>query len=360
MRVRHLERIFAQPEMGGAGALHARCAVQPGKHRRIQLPRGRRAGAHEQALVEEGDAFVIADLRGADDRGIVGRPAGQDPGQAVADHRRSCVVQEAQAVAGGRGDDVAQRLRRIALAQLVVEQGAEILAQHRAGDIAHRLQHRAIAVVRARKGEQAVVRRAHPRDRVGDAFDMMQQHVANRPAQMPAGQRVVADEGDAPVRQHPPDQPHRRRAHRIGHPGIKAVGDHIIIGARHRLGAVEQVAMLDADIGQPSRVGQPHAARHRLARQVEAVELCLGIGSRERDLADPVAAGDFQHARAGDVGRVEPVKDGDRREMVGVRRRKQGRGIGDIVIGGRAAHSRRPLRAIAEPISWPWRTRPGG
>ena len=270
---------------------------------------------------------------------------------------RTGVVEEGQPGRIGGGNDVAEQLRLPDLAEFVVEQGFGVLPQHRPGDLAHAFHHGPVVVARLGKVGEDVMGAADLRSRIVDVPDVVEQQVADHPAQMPAGQRIVADKGDAVGCQHPADQRHQRGAHRGGHPGINAVGDDIVELARKRLRRSDDIAGLVDDVGQSGCGNQRVAPGDRCRRQVEVVKACVRIGGGHGDDVGTVTAAKFEHSRGSDWRRVQPMQAGDGRQPFGMGRRKHHRRVGDKVIGRRrAGHRSRP----AVPVNWRAKIRRGG
>ena len=151
----------------------------------------------------------------------------------------------------------------------------------------------------------------------GGAARVKQHHLAKHLAKAATGKCVVADKGDALRRQAGLDDGQHLVAHGFGHPGIEAVGDHVVESPQFRSG-IHDVPVLEAEIGEAQGGDFLVAGVDGDARRVDAQKLGGGVLERHRDEVLAVAAADLQDAAARERGWVHAEENGQGSEPVGM------------------------------------------
>ena len=163
---------------------------------------------------------------------------------------------------------------------------------------------------------------------------MIDHHVADHAAHVPARKRVVADVRNAVRREVVPADredvlPHRRR-----HPRIDAVADDVVERAPRRVD-VGDVELAQLDVGEAAAlVTCPLALLDLARRQIDADEARIRQLHRHRDQVVAAGAAQFQHAAGVDVGRLQAEEPGERREAIRMRLRKRLVDVGHFVVAG--------------------------
>lgn len=150
-----------------------------------------------------------------------------------------------------------------------------------------------------------------------DSLCAVEHDLAQHVAQVTAGQRGIADEGNSVGREELVAECEQAVPHRLRHPGVNTVRNDVVKPAE--LGACfEQIALKESDVSQAERSNTLLPALHRQIGQVEADEFTFWDGIGHGDEVRAFVAGDFEHAASVDRRGREAVQDGHGGEMVWV------------------------------------------
>ncbi len=155
-------------------------------------------------------------------------------------------------------------------------------------------------------GDARFAQHFQKRARLLDAFGgigviarVVQHHLTQHDPNVPAWQRVVADEGDSLRRQAIAAETQQTLANVVGHPGVDAMRDDVIEFAESRAG-LSQIQHAQVEIGEPEfTYGAATLGDGRL-RQVDAGKLAAGQRVRHRNQVGGISAAHFQNAAGGD------------------------------------------------------------
>ena len=202
--------------------------------------------------------------------------------------------------------------------------------------------------------EQEAQQRPRLRDalaRVGELGGVEDEHVAQRLAQAPAGQGVVADVGHAGRVERRAADRQQAIAHRGRHPRVDAVRDHVVEAARRRRERPRSPAPRASRCPARARRRAPGRARSPAARRRRPRSSPPGsataIGTRLPASPQPSSR---TRQRSGAAG-AQAEERGQRRQAVGMGLGERVPRIGDRVVGrprGRAERSER-LVGLAVP-----------
>ena len=110
---------------------------------------------------------------------------------------------------------------------------------------------------------------------IGDALDLVAQHVAHHGAQVESGVGVVAEERHALRRQVRGADRQHLPPHKVRHPGEHAESDDVVERAELRA-EVHDVHGAQFDVAQPERLDDAAPFLDRVAGQIDAQEFALG------------------------------------------------------------------------------------
>ena len=148
---------------------------------------------------------------------------------------------------------------------------------------------------------------------------------------MAAGQGVEVQVGDPLRREMAREDRHQRLADRSRNPGVHPVRDDVVELPQID-GDFEDVALLQLDVGEPERHGEPSPELDRPGRELDARKARMGQPVGHRDEVAAGAASELQHAAALDRGRLQAVHPGVGRDAIGMRVLPGAAGIGDTLL----------------------------
>ncbi len=244
-----------------------------------------------------------------------------------------------QAMSARLGDELVEVQRVVDLGERVVEEQAVDVLCELARLGSEHLGELAVGLTRCAEQRQEAARRRHPLLGPHDRLDVVAEHLAQRLARMAAGHRVVADVGDAVLRERRGAEREQAGADVLGHPGEDAVRDDVIDAAGRRL-VVRQRDLLEGDVRQPEACGRRLRTRDRAARRVDADERRARQRDRHRQQVAARAAAELEHAARRGCGCRDAEEPRQRREPVGMGLDEGAGRIEDRVVWGRVRHRR--------------------
>ena len=173
----------------------------------------------------------------------------------------------------------------------------------------------------------------HLGDGARERRGVIDHHVADHPADVPAGKRVVAHVRDAVRREIVPADREDPFPHGGRHPRIDAVANDVVELAPRRVD-VGDVVLAQLDVGKAEGPDLSLALLDLARRKIDADEAGIRQLQRHRDQVVAAGAAEFQHATGVDVGRLQSEKPGECREAVRVRLRKRLVDVRHFVVAG--------------------------
>ena len=259
-----------------------------------------------------------------------------------------------ESVAGGVRGELVEVDGVVDLGELVVQQRRVAAREHALGLAAHEGPE---PVLSRRALEQEAQQGPRLRDalaRVGELGGVEDEHVAQRLAQAPAGQGVVADVGHAGLVQRLAADREQAIADRRRHPRVHAVGDDVVKAARWRRELLDR-PRLEGHVLQAERGHERLAARDGLRRGVDAHEARAGQRERHRHEVAGVAAAELEDAAARGRRGAQAEERGERRQAIGVRLGERVPRIGDRVVRRPRSRPRSAQNALLVLRSQPTR-----
>jgi len=160
---------------------------------------------------------------------------------------------------------------------------------------------------------------------------MVQHHLAQHLAGVPAGVGVVADEGDSRRCQQLTTHCHQLLTHVGRHPRIDPVRHNVIELAVFRPD-LEDVRHLEGDVVELQSGHGSQSGGYWLIRQVDAGEVAGGQRVRHRNQVAGISASDLEHPAPGHRRRLHAEESADSRQTVGVRLQAGEGRVFDLVI----------------------------
>ena len=156
-------------------------------------------------------------------------------------------------------------------------------------------------------------------------------HVADEAAQMAAGQGVEIQVSDPLGREMAREDRHQRIAHRRRNPRVHAVRDDVVEFPEIR-GEVENVTLLQLEVGESERGREPSPDRNRPGRELDAEKACIGKPAGHRDEVPARAASELQDSAAFNRCGIQAVQPCVGRDAIGVGVLPRAAGIVDALV----------------------------
>ena len=301
------------------------------EHLGVRRAVDRQLGAAEQGLAEharlEEVEVLLAAHRILDGEQRLGRRLGGGADLHLEEVRLGEVL---ESVAGGVRGELVEVDGVVDLGELVVQQRRVAAREHALGLAAHSAPSPSPRRALEQEAQQPP-RLCDALARVGELGGVEDEHVAQRLAQAPAGQGVVADVGHAGLVERLAADREQAIADRGRHPRVDAVGDDVVEGARRQRERLDR-PRLERHVLQAELGDEPPAARDGLRRGVDAHEARAGQRERHRHEVAGVAAAELEDAAARGRRGAQAEERGERRQAIGVRLGERVPRIGDRVV----------------------------